>query len=133
MSGGYPDISFGPLALVNFSKMSLYIGSGFYMAYTFPQKKYDFNLYYVDFCGGMGQEFRLGIVSKKHFYTFITYSAIYNYSRIPIAEGKNSHRYSIENYSPDPFDPYPIVTGETCTDYEYILNATISLHLGYYF
>lgn len=127
MSGGYPDISFGPLALVNFSKMSLYIGTGFYMAYTYSQRKYDLNYLNVDIYGGMGQEFRLGIVSRKHFYAFISSSYIINYYDFGKGQGTSEVGY------------YQLENGRVVDDayksvkFRSILISTLSLHLGFYF
>ncbi len=76
-SGGYPDLSAGPLLLVNFNKASLYIGTGVCYLSVLPRLK---GKYYYErpvYLQGMhsldksGMNLRLGIVTNKHIYMFI--------------------------------------------------------------
>lgn len=60
--GGFPDVGFGPLALINFNKMSLYLGTGI-----------DINWYNSHTTGSptAGMGLRIGFATKNHFYMFL--------------------------------------------------------------
>ena len=87
--GGFPDVGLGPLALINFNKVSLYIGAGSSINYK---------------AGSFGGGLRLGFATKKHFYMFLDVNPVYFASH---KEYTTTEEVWVDDGYSDPFDDDP--------------------------
>lgn len=87
--GGFPDVGLGPLALINFNKVSLYIGAGSSINYK---------------AGSFGGGLRLGFATKKHFYMFLDVNPVYFASH---KEYTTTEEVWVDDGYSDPIDDDP--------------------------